>query len=103
MPVQFGSLSSEPQPSVGHAVAQFDVPTCERCSGLRMGFVSTVTGYFPEWHAEGVRVIRPAEERVDVSPGEPVRINREPQGLSQTQLSQLCGIPQATISSIENH
>jgi len=65
-----------------------------------MGFVSTVAGYFPEWHAEGLRVIRPAEKPVDVSPGEPVRINRELLRLNQALLSQLCGIAQATISSI---
>jgi len=44
----------------------------------------------------------PAKKRVDVTPGESVRIIRELQGLSQTQLSALCGIPQTTISSIEN-
>ena len=44
----------------------------------------------------------PARKRIEVSPGESVRIIRELQGLSQTQLSALCGIPQTTISSIEN-
>lgn len=44
----------------------------------------------------------PARKRVDVTPGESVRIIRDLQGLSQTQLSALCGIAQATISSIEN-
>lgn len=44
----------------------------------------------------------PARRRVDVTPGESVRIIRELQGLSQTRLSALCGIPQATISGIEN-
>ncbi len=44
----------------------------------------------------------PAKKRADVSPGESVRIIRELQGLSQTQLAALCGIPQATLSSIEN-
>lgn len=43
-----------------------------------------------------------ARKRVDVTPGESVRIVRELQGLSQTELAALCGIPQATISSIEN-
>jgi transcriptional regulator with XRE-family HTH domain len=42
-----------------------------------------------------------ARKRVDVTPGESVRIIRELQGLTQTQLSALCGIPQTTISSIE--
>ena len=44
----------------------------------------------------------PARKRIEVTPGESVRIIRELQGLSQTQLSALCGIPQTTISSIEN-
>jgi len=37
-----------------------------------------------------------------VSPGESVRILRELQELSQSQLSTLTGIPQSTISAIEN-
>ena len=45
---------------------------------------------------------RPAKKRVEVSVGESVRILRELQELSQTQLSALTGIPQATISAIEN-
>ena len=49
-----------------------------------------------------MRKFVPAKKRVDVSPGESVRIIRELQELSQTQLSALCGIPQTTISSIEN-
>lgn len=44
----------------------------------------------------------PAKKRADVTPGESVRILRELQELSQTQLAALCGIPQATLSSIEN-
>lgn len=49
-----------------------------------------------------MRNFSPARKRVDVSPGESVRIIRELQGLSQVQLAKLCGIPQTTISSIEN-
>ena len=45
---------------------------------------------------------RPAKKRTDVSVGESVRILRELQELSQSQLSRLTGIPQATISAIEN-
>jgi len=45
---------------------------------------------------------RPAKKRVDVSVGESVRIIRELQGLSQTQLAERTGIPQATLSAIEN-
>lgn len=37
-----------------------------------------------------------------MSPGESLRILRELQGLTQAQLSEVCGIPQTTISSIEN-
>ena len=44
----------------------------------------------------------PAKKRVEVSVGESVRILRELQELSQTQLSELTGIPQATISAIES-
>ena len=43
----------------------------------------------------------PAKKRVSVSPGGSVRIIRELQNLSQSQLSELCGIPQTTISGIE--
>ncbi len=45
---------------------------------------------------------RPARKRVEVSVAESVRIIRELQGLSQNQLPELTGIPQATISAIEN-
>lgn len=43
----------------------------------------------------------PARKRIEVSPGESVRIIRELQGLSQGELSAVCGIPQSTISGIE--
>jgi transcriptional regulator with XRE-family HTH domain len=49
-----------------------------------------------------MRNFRPAKKRVEVSAGESVRIMRELQELSQNQLSALTGIPQATISAIEN-
>jgi DNA-binding XRE family transcriptional regulator len=45
---------------------------------------------------------RPARKRIEVSVGDSVRIIRELQELSQNQLSVLTGIPQATISAIEN-
>jgi len=45
---------------------------------------------------------RRARKVVDVSVGESVRIVRELQGLSQNALSELTGIPQSTISAIEN-
>jgi len=45
---------------------------------------------------------RKARKRVNVSVGESVRIVRELQELSQNDLSKLTGIPQSTISAIEN-
>jgi transcriptional regulator with XRE-family HTH domain len=45
---------------------------------------------------------RSAKKRITVSVGESVRILREFQELSQSQLARLTGIPQATISAIEN-
>ena len=45
---------------------------------------------------------RPAKKRIAVSVGQSVRIIRELQQLSQNQLSELTGIPQSTISAIEN-
>ena len=44
----------------------------------------------------------PAKRRVKVSVGESVRIMRELQELSQNRLAELTGIPQTTISAIEN-
>ena len=49
-----------------------------------------------------MKEFRPAKKRVEVSVGESVRILRELQNLNQSQLSELTGIPQATISAIEN-
>lgn len=49
-----------------------------------------------------MREYRPAKRRVTVSVGESVRIIRELQELSQNQLAALSGIPQTTISAIEN-
>lgn len=45
---------------------------------------------------------RKAKKTVDVSVGESVRIMRELQELSQSELATLTGIPQSTISAIEN-
>ena len=44
----------------------------------------------------------PAKQRVEVSVGESVRILRELQELSQNELARLTGIPQSTLSAIEN-
>ena len=43
-----------------------------------------------------------ARKRIDVSVGESVKIIRELQELSQNDLAKLTGIPQSTISAIEN-
>lgn len=44
----------------------------------------------------------PATKRISVSVGGSVRILRKLQELSQNQLAELTGIPQSTISAIEN-
>jgi transcriptional regulator with XRE-family HTH domain len=49
-----------------------------------------------------MKQFRPAKKRITVSAGESVRIIRELQSLSQNQLAQRTGIPQATLSAIEN-
>ena len=45
---------------------------------------------------------KPAKRHISVSIGESVRILRELQEFSQTELADVCGIPQSTISAIEN-
>lgn len=45
---------------------------------------------------------KPAKRHVSVSIGESVRILRELQEFSQTELAAVSGIPQSTISAIEN-
>ena len=45
---------------------------------------------------------RIAKKQVDVSVGESVRIIRELQEMSQNELAKATGIPQSTISAIEN-
>jgi transcriptional regulator with XRE-family HTH domain len=45
---------------------------------------------------------RKAKKLVDVSVGESVRILRELQEMSQNELADVTGIPQSTISAIEN-
>ena len=49
-----------------------------------------------------MRNFEPARKRVDVTVGESVRIIRELQGMSQNELARISGIPQSTISAIEN-
>ena len=45
---------------------------------------------------------RKAKKSVDLSVGESVKIMRELQELSQSELAEITGIPQSTISGIEN-
>ena len=49
-----------------------------------------------------MKTFRPARKRIEVSVGESVRIIRELQGYSQNELARRTGIPQATLSAIEN-
>lgn len=46
---------------------------------------------------------RKAKARVQITPGESVRIIRELQELSQNELAEIAGIPQSTISAIERN
>ena len=48
------------------------------------------------------KMFRRARKRVDVSVGQSVRIIRELQEMSQNDLARISGIPQSTISAIEN-
>jgi len=45
---------------------------------------------------------RKAKKSIEVTPGESVRILRELQEFSQNDLARVTGIPQSTISAIEN-
>lgn len=45
---------------------------------------------------------RKAKKSIDVSVGDSVRIIRELQEMSQNELAKVTGIPQSTISAIEN-
>jgi transcriptional regulator with XRE-family HTH domain len=49
-----------------------------------------------------MKQFRLAKKRIAVSTGESVRIIRELQNLSQNQLARRTGIPQTTLSAIEN-
>ena len=49
-----------------------------------------------------MKTFRSVRKRINVSVGESVRIIRELQGHSQNELAKLTGIPQATLSAIEN-
>ncbi len=46
---------------------------------------------------------KPAKRHIEVSIGESVRVLRELQGFSQNDLASIAGIPQSTISAIENN
>ena len=49
-----------------------------------------------------MKEFRPAKKHAEISVGEPVRALRELQGFSEKQLSRSSGVPQATLSAIEN-
>ena len=44
----------------------------------------------------------PVKRPIDLSPGDSVRVMRELQELSQNELAELSGIPQSTLSALEN-
>ncbi|WOG30144.1 helix-turn-helix transcriptional regulator [Endozoicomonas sp. 8E] len=46
---------------------------------------------------------RKAKRHIEVSVGDSVRIVRELQELSQNELAEITGIPQSTLSAIENN
>jgi transcriptional regulator with XRE-family HTH domain len=49
------------------------------------------------------KIYKKAKKHITVSVGESVRIMRELQEHSQNRLAELTGIPQATLSAIENN
>ena len=49
-----------------------------------------------------MKEFRKAKRSVEVTPGESLKILRELQEFSQNKLAELSGIPQSTISAIEN-
>lgn len=49
-----------------------------------------------------MKEFRKAKKRIEVTVAESVKIMREFQELSQNELAELTGIPQSTISAIEN-
>jgi DNA-binding XRE family transcriptional regulator len=60
------------------------------------------SGTTHDYWRPSMKEYRPAKKRITVSVGESLRILRELQELSQNQLARLTGIPQTTISAIEN-
>ncbi len=63
-------------------------------------YVESITPH--DYRRRSMKGYRRARKRVAVSVGESVRIIREFQELSQNELAERTGIPQATISAIEN-
>jgi len=45
---------------------------------------------------------QPARHRATLTPGDALRVARELQEMTQSQLAAACGIPQGTISSLES-
>lgn len=62
--------------------------------------VMAVTAH--DYRRVSMKNFRTAKRRIEVSVGESVRVLRELQELSQNDLAGLTGIPQSTISAIEN-
>src|SRR5688572_3436858 len=64
--------------------------------------VSSRVNHRPRLSEAMMKDYRAAKKRATVTVGESVRILRELQEMSQNELSEVSGIPQATISAIEN-
>ena len=81
------------------------VISADRPSKIHKIFCHTKYSLVYKWYAGNLRasfVDRKAIMAVDISVGESVRIIRELQELSQAHLAKVTGIPQSTISGIEN-
>ncbi len=66
------------------------------CLSISLKWLHTIIG------ENNLKDFKEAKTEVKVSVGESVRIVRELQELSQNQLAALSGIPQSTLSAIEN-
>ena len=65
-------------------------------------FIQVVSVSAHDYKKNNMKDYSIASKQIDVSVGESVRIIRELQELSQNNLAELTGIPQSTISAIEN-
>jgi DNA-binding XRE family transcriptional regulator len=69
---------------------------------VRIGELFLLAGRFIKLTEMMMKDFVRTKRHAEISAGESVRILRALQELSQNQLADLCGIPQSTISAIEN-